>query len=190
VAEPSAAAPDALQRALTEFVSFLESRGIAYMIVGAMAVAVWGRPRATADIDVTLRLDREALGALAEHAESAGFPLDRQWLEWNPSLRGQQIRLTRGGLTVDAMRPRDAHEEAALARRRPVPVAGRTLWLVAPDDLILMKLKAGRPRDFEDALTVLMAQRGSLDEGYLSDWAARLGVSGELAYLLDAAGPA
>jgi len=189
VAEPPPAPADELRRALVELVAFLESRRIPYMIVGAMAVAVWGRPRATADIDVTLGIDREDLESLAEHAESSGFQLDRQWLEWNPSLRGHQIRLTRGGLTIDAMRPRDAHEGAAFARRREIPVEGRTLWFVAPDDLILMKLKAGRPRDFEDAVTVLVAQRRSLDEAYLADWAARLGISGELTYLLGAAGP-
>ncbi len=87
------------------------------MIVGAMAVAVWGRPRATADIDVTLRIDRGDLESLAEHAESSGFLLDRQWFEWNPLLRGHQIRLTRGGLTMDAMRTRDAHEEGHRGRR-------------------------------------------------------------------------
>ena len=185
MAEPA----DELRRALVELVAFLESRRIPYMIVGAMAVAVWGRPRATADIDVTLRIDREGLESLAEHAGSSGFLLDRQWLEWNPSLRGHQIRLTRAGVSVDAMRPRDAHEDAALTRRQPVPVEGHTLWFVAPDDLILMKLKAGRPRDFEDAMTVLTAQRASLDDAYLSDWAARLGISDELTYLLGAAGP-
>ncbi len=188
MAEPPAAAPDELRRALVELVAFLESRRIPYMIVGAMAVAVWGRPRATVDIDVTLRIDRDDLESLAAHAESSGFRLDRQWLEWNPSLRGHQIRLARGGLTMDAMRPRDAHEEGAFARRREIPAEGRTLWFVAPDDLILMKLKAGRPRDFEDAVTVLVAQRRSLDETYLADWAARLGISGELTYLLGAAG--
>jgi len=117
VAEPPPSPADELRRALVELVALLESRRIPYMIVGAMAVAVWGRPRATADIDVTLRIDRGDLESLAEHAESSGFLLDRQWFEWNPLLRGHQIRLTRGGLTMDAMRTRDAHEEGHRGRR-------------------------------------------------------------------------
>ena len=41
--------------------------------------------------------------------------------------------------------------------------------------MILMKLKAGRPRDFEDAVGVLVVQREMLDEAYMVDWARRLG---------------
>lgn len=47
-----------------------------------------------------------------------------------------------------------------------------------------MKVKAGRPRDFDDATSVLAAQRETLDGSYLSDWARRLGVEEELSYLL------
>jgi hypothetical protein len=47
-----------------------------------------------------------------------------------------------------------------------------------------MKLKAGRPRDFEDAVGVLVAQRGVLNEGYMADWALRLTIADELAYVL------
>jgi hypothetical protein len=35
---------------------------------------------------------------------------------------------------------------------------------------------------------VLAGQRDTLDEPYLADWAARLGVAAELAYLLGAEG--
>jgi len=58
------------------------------------------------------------------------------------------------------------------------------LWFASPEDLIVMKLKAGRPHDFEDALSVLATQRGRLDERYMADWAARIGVYDELAYIL------
>lgn len=154
------------------------------MLVGAVAVGVWGRPRATADIDVTVLVDEAGLDALARAAGPLGFATDEQWLEWNPLLRGTHIRLTSAGAAVDIMRPRDLHEERAIERRRRVTIEGRRLWFAAPDDLILMKLKAGRPRDFEDAVGVLMAQRALLDEAYMAEWAGRLGIADELAYVL------
>jgi hypothetical protein len=184
VPEPPSPSPDELRDALIRFADLLDRGGVPYMIVGAMAVAIWGRPRATADIDVTVLADAGGLEAIAASAEAAGLRVDRQWLEWQPLLRGFQIRFIDAGLPIDAMRPRDRHEEAAFARRRAIEIGGRALWFVAPDDLILMKLKAGRPRDFEDALAVLAAQRGSLDEGYLTDHARVIGVADELAYLL------
>lgn len=154
------------------------------MIVGAVAVGVWGRPRATADIDVTVLVDEAGLDALAQAAGPLGLAIDRQWLEWNPLLRGTNVRLTAAGAAVDIMRPRDRHEERAIERRQPVTIEGRQLWFAAPDDLVLMKLKAGRPRDFEDAVGVLVAQRVVLDEAYMTDWAGRLGIADELAYVL------
>ena len=154
------------------------------MIVGAVAVGAWGRPRATADIDVTVLVDEAGLQDIARAAETLGLDVDRQWLDWNPLLRGAQVRLTAIGVVVDAMRPRDSHEERAIQRRRPLTIEGHRLWFVAPDDLILMKLKAGRPRDFEDAVGVLVAQREALDEGYMADWARRLTIADELAYVL------
>lgn len=173
-----------LHETLLRFVDVLEARDVAYMIVGAVAVGVWGRPRTTLDIDVTIRADTAGLEAIAAAAAPLEFVVDRQWLEWNPLLRGQQLRLTRGGVMVDAMRPRDSHEEMALDRRRDVVVDTRRLWFAAPDDLVLMKLKAGRPRDFEDVVGILTSQGGALDRPYLFDWARRLGVADELAYVL------
>ena len=177
-----------VRAALFRLADLLEAESAVYMIVGALAVAVWGRPRATADIDVTLQADAGHLEMLASRAERVGFVVDREWLEWQPLLRDRQRRLTTPGAIVDLMRPRDAHEEAALGRRREVAFERRRLPFVAPDDLVLMKLKAGRPRDFEDAVSVLAAQGGALDTAYLWDWASRLGVGAELDYVFRATG--
>ena len=92
------------------------------MVVGALAVAMWGRPRATADIDVTLRVDAERLEAVAGRAEHAGFVIDREWLEWQPLLRAHHRRLTSPGAAVDLMRARDGHEDEALERRRHLSI--------------------------------------------------------------------
>jgi hypothetical protein len=173
-----------LRQALFRVADLLEADGVVYMIVGALAVAMWGRPRATADIDITLRGDTGRLEALTARAEREGFRVDHEWLEWQPLLRDRQRRLSASGTIVDLMRPRDAHDEAALDRRRHLAVEERRLPFVAPDDLVLMKLKAGRPRDFDDAATVVASRHEPIDEPYMWDWARRLGVEAELSYLL------
>ena len=61
---------------------------------------------------------------------------------------------------------------------------GRAYWLVALEDFILQKLKVGRPRDFEDAISVLERLGKTLDKRYLRRWAGRIGVSAELNYIL------
>lgn len=182
--EPLPIHPDRLRQSLFRFVDLLESRHIPYMIIGAMAVAMWGQPRATADVDFTVLTDPEGLESLGAEAERQGFVIDRQWLEWNPLQREFQMRLTSGEVLIDVSRPRDRHDEAALDRRRALEVEGRTLWFVSAEDLIIMKLKAGRPRDFEDVVSVLSRQRDKLDILYMEDWAWRLRVYDELSYVL------
>jgi hypothetical protein len=81
----------------------------------------------------------------------------------------------------------DPHEEAALARRRTLHLLGVSVWVCSPEDLILLKLKASRPHDFEDALGIVMNPHLQLDLAYLWDWADQLGLHGELQYVLQAA---
>jgi hypothetical protein len=58
-------------------------------------------------------------------------------------------------------------------------VEGRTIWLVSPEDLVLLKLLAARPRDLVDVSDVLFMQ-GQLDLKYMRTWADKLGISAEL----------
>lgn len=178
--------PERLHRALSEISALLDARGNPYMAVGAIAVAIWGRPRATVDIDVTVLTDPAGLEALAQAATAAAFAVDEEWQTANPLLHGQHLRLIRHDIVIDLMRPRNDHEHHALGRSRRVAMAGKSVPVVAPDDLILMKLKVGRPRDFDDALGVLEMRRAEMDETYLFDWAQRLGITDELAWLMDA----
>jgi hypothetical protein len=56
-----------------------------------VAVGAWGRPRVTADIDVTVLLDEAGLEHLARAALAIGLEVDRQWQDWNPLRRGVHV---------------------------------------------------------------------------------------------------
>ena len=63
---------------------------------------------------------------------------------------------------------------------------GLELSVSTPEDTILMKLRCsaqagGSEKHLGDALRVYELQAGSLDEGYLDEWAARLEVAAALA---------
>ena len=88
------------------------------------------------------------------------------------------------GSTLDLLRPRDAHDHQIFKRRSKQRMDGHYYWLVSPEDFILQKLKVGRPRDFEDALSVLERSGEKLNRRYLKRWADRLGVAAELRYIL------
>ena len=64
---------------------------------------------------------------------------------------------------------------------------GVSFPVVSAEDLILLKLKAGRPTDFDDVISVIKNPRLQLDLNYLWNWADRLALQGELHYVLQAA---
>jgi hypothetical protein len=62
------------------------------------------------------------------------------------------------------------------------------IWFPSAEDLILLKLRAGRPTDFDDVIGIIERVREALDLRYLSAWACRLGILGiieELNYVID-----
>ncbi len=168
---------------LERIVACFRRERVLYVLIGAWALAAWGRPRATNDVDFLVLVNEADLARLSERMTQAGMALDETWLHWNPLLRGFQLRFQFQGTTVDVLRPRDAHDRQIFQRKRKKRLDGRYYWLVAPEDFVLQKLKVGRPRDFEDALSVLERSGNILDRRYLRRWAGRIGVSAELKYI-------
>lgn len=173
-----------LRRVLNLAVGCLQSRRTPYALIGAWALAAWGKPRATLDLDFLVMADEEDLGRLGSRMGQLGMNPDRSWLQYNPLLRGLQLRLRFRDVVVDLLRPRDAHDRQVFRRTRRRRLAGRYYRLVSPEDFILQKLKVGRPRDFEDAVSVLERLGKALDRRYLERWARKIGVTAELHYVL------
>jgi hypothetical protein len=157
---------------------------VRYAIIGAWALSLWGKPRATADLDFLVLVKGNRLERLTAVMTSSGMEIDELWQQWNPLLRGLQARLQYRGVTIDLLLPRDQHDEAIFRRLRKKRVAGRYYWVVSLEDFILQKIKVGRPRDFEDALSVVERFRAKLDLKYLEHWADQLRVGAELKYVM------
>jgi hypothetical protein len=135
-------------------------------------------------VDFLVLIDAGYLSCFGDRLVRAGMTLDETWIKWNPLLRGSPMRFQFEGATIDLLRARDAHDQQIFKRRKKQRMDGRYYWLVSPEDFILQKLKVGRPRDFEDALSVLDRVGEKLDRRYLKRWADRLGVAAELRYIV------
>lgn len=61
------------------------------------------------------------------------------------------------------------YEQHAIERARPVEMAEAKMQFAAPEDVVIHKLVAGRPRDHEDVKSILSESR-ELDEAYLRRW--------------------
>ena len=176
---------DNIAALLQRVVLCFQRERVPYVLIGAWALAVWGRPRATNDLDFLVLVNEGDVDRLSRRLTQAGLELDETWQEWNPMLRGSQLRFQSQSVTVDVLLPRDPHDQQIFQQRRKKRMDGRYYWVVCPEDFILQKLKVGRPRDFEDAVSVVDRLRNKLDGEYLEHWAGQLGVMEELGYILD-----
>lgn len=176
--------PQAFSKTFLSVMGCLSRSRVRYCLIGALTLGVWGASRATQDIDCLLLLNEKQRADLDRLLRRRGFVPDARWAEQNPLLRDGCVRYRKGLFPVDLLFPRDPFDHKALSRRRRKQLHGKSVWVVGPEDLILLKLKAGRPRDFDDILSVVGRQKSKLDEAYLKDWAKRLGLWEELMYCL------
>ena len=84
------------------------------------------------------------------------------------------MQLGRQGIDIDVFLAESEFQESLLARRSQHDIGSRLVWLVSPEDLIVLKALANRDRDRGDIQDVLFMQ-GELDREYMRHWATRLG---------------
>lgn len=183
---------NSLTRSLIEITSLFDRLGLAYAVMGGLAVRVYGIPRATYDIDFTLAVGRDRLQELFKAVELLGYAVPDAYASgWVDQVGGMPLVKFRlfvedNGIDIDVFLAESPFQQSILDRRRREEIDGAILYLVSPEDLVLLKLIANRPRDIADVYDVLFIQ-GTLDEAYMRTWAARLGIADRLARAL--AGP-
>jgi hypothetical protein len=135
------------------------------------------------DFDIMIAAD-SVPERLVRNLLRARFKPDTDWADHNPMLRGLQTRFRFGRLAVDILLPRDRHDRQAFERRKKRRFNDYFLWFPAAEDLVLQKLKVGRPQDFSDAAGIVERSSRLLDRPYLERWARRLGITAELRHVL------
>ncbi|GMU55252.1 MAG: hypothetical protein AMXMBFR33_43980 [Candidatus Xenobia bacterium] len=154
--------------ALLEAQSRLEGAGIQSAVIGGIAVAVWGLPRATQDVDLKVLLTRAQADRLLGTLFPQGCPAEtRTFLQRNGILFVQQD----GGVRVDYLLSDTSFDRSAIERRVEALVAPEVRAQVCTaEDLIVYKLLSTRPRDYEDAVGIVARQRNRLDVEYVRSW--------------------
>lgn len=180
---------DDLSKAIEDIVGLFDSLGLEYAIMGGIAVRVYGIPRATYDVDFTTAIRREALTELFHRAQEIGYTVPDVYLQgWIDQVGGMplvKIRLLLDGreIDVDIFLSESPYQASLLSRRKWARLNGIDAWLVSPEDLVLLKLLANRPRDVADVGDVFFMQ-GQMDVDYMRHWAAQIGVGERLESVL------
>lgn len=146
--------------------SFLDEQGVRYLVIGGLAVVVVGEPRTTADADAIVFVSPAEAEALIGLAANAGFEVQTA-AELERLASTGTMRFRRGPFQLDLITASLSFEEAAFRRARHHELFGVRLPFPTPEDLILLKVLAGRDKDMLDAVGVARRYRDRLDIAYL-----------------------
>lgn len=141
-----------------DLVLALDAAGIEHAVVGALAVAIHGAPRATTDID--LLVEAASLPAALETARNRGFTLSALLMTFRDGTEVQRVTKVAGEemLTLDFLLVNESLKPVWASRCRLSTDFG-SVSVVSREALIQMKVAAGRPRDLGDVESLTEADR-------------------------------
>lgn len=163
-------------------IDLLEQAGIGYAVTGSWASMVYGDPRTTHDIDLIVALTVEQAQQLADAFPPPRYYADANWMR-EASALGEFFNIidTQTGLKIDVWPLKnEPYPQEQFARRLRQNIAGRLIWTLTPEDVILSKLlwfkMSESQTQWRDIVGVWQAQKDKLDVDYLRGWAAQLSV--------------
>jgi hypothetical protein len=180
-------ATEAVLDTLRQLWSILRTNRIPAAVVGGLALAAWKHPRSTLDVEVLLLAEGHQLTTLIKSLRLARFAFRRE----PPAALGETELLqlvyappgTYVDVPVDLLLARSADARETLQRRVTLQSAefGFEVQVLSCEDLIVMKLLAGRIIDRSDAANLLRANATVIDEHLLNSLVARLDLARGLA---------
>lgn len=143
-----------------------EAKHLEYGIGGALALGVWGFPRATKDVDIDVFIEHAQLDVAFAVLRGAGCTVD------SPTATAQALE--RGDfqawfvdMRVDVFLPSIPFYESVRRRLRRAPLEGRAAWFLSPEDLAVMKFLFFRAKDLIDVERLVAFGSTGFDREYV-----------------------
>lgn len=150
-------------------------RGDRWFLFGAQAVVAHGFPRTTGDVDVTVVPADGNPRALAAALVSAGLTLRVPDLDDFVERTAVLPFLHEPtGLGLDVVLGASGLENDCIDRAVPVDIGDGTVPVIRVEDLMVLKVLSGRPKDVEDVRSILRRKGGTLDLGHVRSLLAEL----------------
>lgn len=158
------------QRLLKTIASSLNKSRIPYMVIGGQAVLLYGEPRLTKDIDITL-------GVGVDQLDRMKTIVDRLDLKFLTERVDDFVKETmvlpvidqKSGIRIDFIFSFSPYERQAIERARDIPFGRTRVKFASLEDVVIHKMIAERPRDLEDVQSILLKNPG-YDSPYIEKW--------------------
>jgi len=159
-----------LPKLLEKIAGTFEKECVPYMIIGGQAVLLYGEPRLTKDIDITIGLDINELPRIRNIVIQIGLTLLVQ--DEEKFVRETMVLPTvhePSGFRVDLIFSFSEYEQQALKRVNKVRIGAIDVCYASLEDVLIHKTISGRPRDIEDIKTMVL-KNPHFDVQYVEKW--------------------
>lgn len=140
------------------------------MIIGGQAILLYGNPRLTKDIDITLGIGMEDIDRLKQVIQKLRLKiLIEQVDDFIKKTMVLPVIEEKSGIRVDFIFSFSEYEKQAILKANPVRFGKTTVDFASLEDMIIHKIVAGRARDIEDIMG-LLAKNKKYNTRYIHKW--------------------
>jgi hypothetical protein len=159
----------------------LRDQRVPHAVIGGLALAAWGPPRATFDIDFLVPGDETTLEAVRTAARTAALDQVRRKVIAFERIRLLRMAAVEGDavITVDFVIVADEVSSEMLRRVQVARLGENSVPVASPEDIVLLKSLRSSDQDRVDIRG--LAEAIVLDRRYLRAAGQKLGVLTELA---------
>jgi hypothetical protein len=148
----------------------LKKASIPYMVIGGQAVLLYGEPRLTRDIDITLGIGVKELDKIQKIITILGLKSlvekEKEFVERNMVLPTLDKK---SGIRIDFIFSFSPYERQAIERAKDIKLGRAQVRFASLEDVVIHKVIAGRARDFEDVKSILL-KNPKYDLAYIVKW--------------------
>jgi predicted nucleotidyltransferase len=148
----------------------LNKTSIPYMVIGGQAVLLYGEPRLTRDIDITLGINVDELDKVLGITSTLRLKVlvgnEQEFVQRTMVLPAMEEE---SGIRVDFIFSFSSYEKQAIERAREIRLGRISVRFGSLEDVVIHKVIAGRPRDIEDIRSILL-KNTNYDSDYIEKW--------------------
>lgn len=165
-----------IEELIKETAQQLDLQEIPYMIIGGQAVLIYGRPRLTRDIDITLGVDTDKFALIEGLCRKLKLtPLVEKPQDFAQNTKVLPTEHPGSRVRVDFIFSFTAYEAQAIKNAKEALIDDYAVKFASCEDVIIHKMVAGRAIDEEDVKSILAKNRDTIDFDYISKWLREFG---------------
>jgi predicted nucleotidyltransferase len=156
------------QKLLKRIANELNAHNIPYMVIGGQAVLLYGEPRLTKDIDITLGVGVSKLNEINSIVEKLNLKIlvDENFVQNTMVLLAMDEKT---GIRVDFIFSFSLYEKLAIKRAPGIKFGNTIVKFASLEDLVIHKVIAGRAIDIEDIRSIIL-KNPDYDAKYIKRW--------------------